>query len=50
MADRHVALAASTVPNYAAAVSGSITPVKPFAESGKVTESRIEAHISIQAI
>ncbi len=50
VADRHVALAASTLPNYAAAVSGSITPVKPFAESGKVTESCIEAHISIQAI
>lgn len=49
VADRHVALAASALPSYAAAVSGSITPVKPFAETGKVSESHIEAHISIQA-
>ncbi len=50
VADRHVALAASALPSYAAAVSGNITPVKPLAATGKVTESRIEAHISIQVV
>lgn len=50
VADRHIALVASALPSHAAPVSGHIVPVKPFAESGKATESRIEAHISIQGM
>ena len=50
VADRHIALAASPLPSYTAAVSGSITPVHSFIDGGKATESHIEAHVSIQAI
>ena len=49
VADRHIVLAASPLPSYTAAVSGSITPVKSFAEGSKMAESQMEAHISIQA-
>ena len=50
VADRHVVLAASPLPSYTAAVSGNITPVKSLVDGGKLTESQIEAHISIQSI
>ncbi len=50
VSDRHVALAASVIPSYAAAVSGHITPVKSLAEGGQVTKSEIQADISIQVM
>jgi transglutaminase-like putative cysteine protease len=50
VSDRHVALAASSIPSYAAAVTGNISPVKSLAENGEPTKSKIIADISIQVI
>jgi transglutaminase-like putative cysteine protease len=50
VSDRHVALAASSFPSYAAAVTGHITPVKSLAEEGEFTTSKITADISLQVI
>jgi transglutaminase-like putative cysteine protease len=50
VSDRHVALAASAIPSYAAAVTGHITPVKSFVETGEATHSQITAEILIQVI
>ena len=50
VSDRHVALAASCLPSYAAAVTGHITPFKSLAEDGKPTKSKISADISIQCL
>lgn len=44
VSDRHVALAASSFPNYAAAVTGKISPFK----HGELTHSQITAEIMIQ--
>jgi transglutaminase-like putative cysteine protease len=43
ISDRHIPLAASAIPNYTAAVSGTFTPV----ENGAIVTSKIEAQISI---
>lgn len=48
VSDRHVALAASPLPCYAAPVTGHIKPVQSFAETQKLTESTISADIMIQ--
>ncbi len=48
VADRHIVLAASALPSYAAPVSGAVTPVKSTLETGKAVESQMEAHISIR--
>ncbi|MGK7877994.1 MAG: transglutaminase N-terminal domain-containing protein [Xenococcaceae cyanobacterium] len=49
VADRHVALAASALPSYAAPVVGTVTPIKSVLEGGKAAESQMQAHISIQS-
>jgi transglutaminase-like putative cysteine protease len=43
ISDRHIVLAASAIPNYTAAVTGTFTPV----ENGAVVTSKIEAQIAI---
>ncbi|MGH2416540.1 MAG: transglutaminase family protein [Microcystaceae cyanobacterium] len=48
VSDRHIALAASASPNYAAPVIGHTTPVVSILETGLPIESQMEAHISIQ--
>jgi transglutaminase-like putative cysteine protease len=48
VSDRHIALAASALPSYAAPVVGAIAPVKSILESGKLPESQMAAHISIE--
>ena len=50
VSDRHVALAASSSPSYAAAITGKIMPVKYFAKNNELTQSKITADISIQVI
>jgi transglutaminase-like putative cysteine protease len=50
VSDRHVALAASSFPRYAAAVTGKITPVQSLTEDGELTKSKITADISLQVI
>lgn len=48
VADRHMGLAASASPSYAASVSGNITPVRSTLETGLTVESQMEAEISIE--
>ena len=50
VSDRHVALAASSFPSYAAAVTGNITPVKSLSKEGELIKSKIIADISLQVI
>lgn len=50
VSDRHVALAASPLASYAAAITGHIKPVKSFVETNKLTESTISADIMIQTL
>lgn len=50
VADRHIALVASALPSYAAPIIGTIAPVKSILETGKLPESKMEAHISIRGI
>lgn len=46
VSDRHIPLAASAIPSYTAAVSGSFTPI----ESGAVVTTQMTAQISIVSI
>ena len=46
--DRHVALVASAIPSYAAAVTGQIKPFQQSSNNRKSIESKITADISIQ--
>lgn len=48
VADRHLAIAASALPQYAAPVIGHITPVQPVVATGKPPDSQMAAHIAIQ--
>lgn len=50
VADRHIALAASPSPTYAAPISGTVLPVQPIFVSGKAVESQMETHISIEVV
>ncbi len=50
VSDRHVALAASSLPSYAAAVTGQIMPVTSLSEGTEAIQSSITADISIQVI
>ena len=45
ISDRHIPLAASAIPKYAAAVEGTVTPV----ETGAKITSNLQAQISITA-
>jgi transglutaminase-like putative cysteine protease len=47
VADRHIAVAASTLPSYTAPVVGKITPVKSILETGKAVTSQMKAQIWI---
>jgi len=47
VSDRHVALAASSVPTYAAPISGSFTPVQPFLITQLTPQSRLETEIDL---
>lgn len=46
ISDRHISLAASAIPNYAAAVEGVVTPV----EQGIKVTSQLQAQISIKVV
>jgi hypothetical protein len=48
VSDRHIALAASARPSYAAPVVGVTAPAAPVAASGKPLQSEMEAHIRIK--
>jgi transglutaminase-like putative cysteine protease len=48
VADRHVALVASTLPRYTAPVVGNFAPVQPSLEGGKIAESQMDVHLSIK--
>ena len=50
VSDRHIALCASAIPAYAAPIVGHITPVKSITEGGQVTQAKIAAQISLQAM
>jgi transglutaminase-like putative cysteine protease len=48
VSDRHIALSASAIPSYASPIVGDITPLRSAFETGKSSQSQMEAHISIQ--
>lgn len=50
VADRHVALVASPLPQYTTPVVGNFAPVQPSLESGKVAQSQMDVHLSINRI
>ncbi len=47
VADRHVALVASPLPQYTTPVVGNFAPLQSSLESGKVAQSQMEIHLSI---
>jgi transglutaminase-like putative cysteine protease len=47
VADRHIAVSASSLPQYTAPVEGHVTPVEPTWETGKAVESQMRSQISI---
>jgi transglutaminase-like putative cysteine protease len=47
VADRHIAVAASSIPNYTAPISGHVVPVQPTFATGREAISKMETHIFI---
>lgn len=47
VSDRHIAVAASSVPSYASPVSGSFSPVEPFLITQLTPNSNLEADIKL---
>lgn len=50
VADRHVALVASPLPQYTTPVVGNFAPVQPSLEHGKAAQSQMDVHLSINRI
>ncbi|ELR97950.1 transglutaminase family protein [Gloeocapsa sp. PCC 73106] len=47
VSDRHIALAASSIPSYAAPVDGSFSPVEPFWLTQLTPQSQLDAQIKL---
>lgn len=49
VADRHVALVASSLPSYTTPVSGNFASAQPSLEASKIPQSQMQVQLSIQA-